>query len=52
MPSREDHEVHKDMWGHWREKKNFLWVVKKTKCALIQALRLCKAVRPIGRIEV
>jgi len=18
MPRREDHEVHKDMWGHWR----------------------------------
>jgi len=27
MPRREDHEVHKDMWGHWerereREKKS------------------------------
>ena len=22
MPRREDHEVHKDMWGHWEEKKN------------------------------
>jgi len=21
MPRREDHEVHKDMWGHWEEKK-------------------------------
>jgi len=20
MPRREDHEVHKDMWGHWGEK--------------------------------
>jgi len=19
MPRREDHEVHKDMWGHWGE---------------------------------
>jgi len=27
MPRREDHEVHKDMWGHWgknKEKKNLL----------------------------
>jgi len=23
MPRREDHEVHKDMWGHWRKKKNY-----------------------------
>jgi len=22
MPRREDHEVHKDMWGHWIKKKN------------------------------
>jgi len=22
MPRREDHEVHKDMWGHWRRKKS------------------------------
>jgi hypothetical protein len=21
MPRREDHEVHKDMWWHWGEKK-------------------------------
>ena len=21
MPRREDHEVHKDMWGHWTKKK-------------------------------
>jgi len=21
MPRREDHEAHKDMWGHWRNKK-------------------------------
>jgi len=21
MPRREDHEVHKDMWGHWEKKK-------------------------------
>jgi len=21
MRRREDHEVHKDMWGHWGEKK-------------------------------
>jgi len=21
MPRREDHEVHKDMWGHWGGKK-------------------------------
>ena len=20
MPRREDHEVHKDMWGHWGKK--------------------------------
>ena len=24
MPRREDHEVHKDMWGHWTKKKNVL----------------------------
>jgi len=23
MPRREDHEVHKDMWGHWEKKKSF-----------------------------
>ena len=23
MPRREDHEVHKDMWGHWEKKKLF-----------------------------
>jgi len=23
MPRREDHEVHKDMRGHWGEKKGF-----------------------------
>jgi len=23
MPRREDHEVHKDMWGHWGEKTVF-----------------------------
>jgi len=23
MPRREDHEVHKDMWGHWVKKKIF-----------------------------
>jgi len=24
IPRREDHEVHKDMWGHWtKKKKNF-----------------------------
>jgi len=26
MPRREDHEVHKDMWGHWgknKQKKKF-----------------------------
>jgi len=22
MPRREDHEVHKDMWGNWTKKKN------------------------------
>jgi len=22
MPRREDHEVHKDMWGHWRGGRN------------------------------
>jgi len=22
MPRREDHEVHKDMWGHWGTNKN------------------------------
>ena len=22
MPRREDHEVHKDMWGHWTNKKD------------------------------
>jgi len=21
IPRREDHEVHKDMWGHWRKTK-------------------------------
>jgi len=21
VPRREDHEVHKDMWGHWGEEK-------------------------------
>jgi len=21
MPRREDHEVHKDMWGHWGEER-------------------------------
>jgi len=21
MPRREDHEVHKDMWGHWEKNK-------------------------------
>jgi len=21
IPRREDHEVHKDMWGHWEEEK-------------------------------
>jgi len=21
MPRRKDHKVHKDMWGHWEEKK-------------------------------
>jgi len=21
MPRREDHEVHKDMWGHWGKKR-------------------------------
>ena len=21
MPGREDHEDHKDMWGHWKKKK-------------------------------
>ena len=24
MPRREDHEVHKDMWGHWTKKQLFL----------------------------
>ena len=23
MHRREDHEVHKDMWGHWKKKDNF-----------------------------
>ena len=22
MPRKEDHEVHKDMWWHWTQKKN------------------------------
>jgi len=21
MPRREDHEVHKDMWGHWEKER-------------------------------
>jgi len=21
MPRKEDHEIHKDMWGHWKERK-------------------------------
>jgi len=21
MPRREDHEIHKDMWWHWKERK-------------------------------
>jgi len=21
MPRREDHEVHKDMWGHWKKRR-------------------------------
>jgi len=25
MPRREDHEVHKDMWGHWTKKKNLVY---------------------------
>jgi len=27
MPRREDHEVHKDMWGHWIKKKEFVDIV-------------------------
>jgi len=25
MPRREDHEVHKEMWGHWTKKKKPLY---------------------------
>ena len=31
MPRREDHEVHKDMWLHWTQKKNF------QKCMIVNA---------------
>jgi len=30
MPRREDHEVHKDMWGHWIKKKNSWTLVRET----------------------
>jgi len=32
MPRREDHEVHKDMWGHWGGIKILVLVVKKQSC--------------------
>jgi len=35
MLRREDHEVHKDMWWHWRKKKSayfgILWCFIKTR---------------------
>jgi len=27
MPRREDHEVHKDMWGHWGREYIFIIII-------------------------
>jgi len=26
MPRREDHEVHKDMWGHWKKIYTYIYI--------------------------
>jgi len=36
MPMREDHEVHKDMWGYWRKKKQFMNCIKVSTWMLIR----------------
>jgi len=30
MPRRENHEVHKDMWGHWTKKKTIIQTLYDT----------------------
>jgi len=61
MPRREDHEVHKDMWWHWTEKKTLQlnWSDNISENCSVQNLikpfkwflRLCMHRHTDGRME-
>jgi len=39
MPRREDHEVHKDMWGHWTKEKHFFIFILLLKGSIVTKIK-------------